>query len=69
MALTHSGGQLVTRSGEALPLRMHQVAVSNALFDPLKCEAVKQFLISGNLHAFEKIMPQGLARLVAAGSG
>ena len=33
-----------------------QVALLDILFNPLKCEAVYQFLISGNLHAFENIV-------------
>jgi hypothetical protein len=38
-------------------------------YSTLKREAIIKFLISGNLHALEKIMPQELTRLVAAGCG
>ena len=39
-----------------------------ALFDPLKCEAIYQFLISGNLHAFEKITGERKPCLVGGSS-
>jgi hypothetical protein len=45
-----------------------QVALSDFLVDPLKYDAIYQFLISGNLHALEKIMGEHQPCLVG-GSG
>jgi hypothetical protein len=60
---------ILTHTGAFSAIRLsRQVALSHVLFDPLKCEAIYQFLINGNLHGFEVIMGERQSCLIG-GSG
>src|SRR5215831_408688 len=54
----HSAPEARAAVGGGTSSRPKMIRASFSLFDPLKREAIYQFFVSGNLHAFEKVMGQ-----------